>query len=84
MIALGLLRKAIVPVLLGVAVFLAGYAVYQSGAANERADQLEGQVERVEEITGAIRDARQEVRRANPTGDAAIARQRLLDRQQSR
>lgn len=63
---------------------MAGYAVYTAGGANERANQLETQVERLNDLTDAISKGRNEVRTNNPNNDPDVARQRLRERQETR
>ena len=77
------LRKLILPLLVVLSVALAGYAVYRAGGANERAKQVENQLQQIERITDAINEGRREIRRVNPDGNADSARQWLRNRQQN-
>ena len=61
-----------------------GFGAYNWGVNSQKATQAEELIERIEGTTDAIQRGLNEVRKANPTGDAAIALDRLRSRQDSR
>lgn len=86
---LGLLSKPILkfvalPLLVVALLGAFGFGAYNWGKNSEKVNQAEELIERIEGTTDAIQRGLNANRKANPTGDAAIARERLRSRQSNR
>lgn len=66
---------------------LVGYGVYSTykwGQTVERQDRIEQQLQDIRDTSDSVKKGLNEVRKANPTGDSDISRNRLRDRNKNR